>query len=105
MDNDGNGSISLDEFIGFFGEDVGDHDELNDLDSTLHDEIWPLWVVKEKKLSEMESILSALFKQCSSKYNMTAEEVFGMFDYKDSGLCTTEEFKRILKIMFTEVIT
>ena len=36
---------------------------------------------------------------------MSAEEVFGMFDYKDSGSCTIEEFKRVIKIMFTEVIT
>jgi hypothetical protein len=65
LDNDGNGSISLDEFIGFFGEDIGDQDDQNDPDSMLHNEIWPAWVVKEKKLPEMESILSALFKQCS----------------------------------------
>ena len=62
-------------------------------------------MVKEKKLPEMETILSKIFKQCSYKYNMTAEEVFGMFDYKDTGSCTISEFKRILNIMFTEVIT
>ena len=53
----------------------------------------------------METILSLVYKQISNKYGMTAEEVFGMFDYKDTGMCTTMEFKRILNIMFAEAIT
>lgn len=55
-------------------------------------------------MPEMETILSLVYKQCANKYGMTAEEVFGMFDYKDSGFCTHTEFKRILNIMFSEVI-
>jgi len=28
-----------------------------------------------------------------------------MFDYKDSGLCTLAEFKRVISTMFTDVVT
>ena len=28
-----------------------------------------------------------------------------MFDYKDSGMCTIEEFKRVINTMFNEVVT
>ena len=62
MDEDGSGTISLDEFITFFGAELDDNAELAAQDSMLQDELWPSWVMKEKKLSEMETMLSAIFK-------------------------------------------
>lgn len=59
--------------------------------------------MKEKKLPEMETILHNIFRQLTLKYGLTAEQAFGMFDYKDSGQCTLEEFKRVINTMFNEV--
>lgn len=105
LDEDGSGTISLDEFITFFGADLDDNTSLADQDSMLQDEIWPQWVMKEKKLSEMETMLSAIFKHLQYKYGLTAEQAFGMFDFKNAGLCTLDEFKRVIGTMFDDVIT
>ena len=69
----------------------------------LQDEIWPSWVVKEKKLPDIETLLDRVYKTLSGKYGLQAEQAFGMFDYKDSGHCTVEEFKRVINTMFAEV--
>lgn len=70
----------------------------------LQDEIWPSWVVKEKKLPDIETLLNKIYKTLSGKYGLQAEQAFGMFDYKDSGHCTIEEFKRVISTMFAEVV-
>ena len=104
LDGDGSGTISLDEFLSFFGADL-DAGDLQEQDGMLQDEIWPAWVVKEKKLPAMETMLSRVYKQLAGKYGLTAEQAFGMFDYKDAGLCTVEELKRVVTTMFGDVIT
>ena len=62
-------------------------------------------MVKEKKLPEMETILHNIFKELKGKFGLNPEQAFGMFDYKDTGRCTTAEFKRVLTTMFPEVIS
>ena len=71
----------------------------------LQNEIWPSWVVKEKKLPDIETLLTKIYKCLSGKYGLQAEQAFGMFDYKDSGHCTIEEFKRVINTMFNDVVT
>ena len=88
MDEDGSGTISLDEFIVLFSAEHENLDNVAEQDSQLQDETWPSWVVKDKKLAELETLLSKIFKQLHNKYGLTPEQAFGMFDYKDSGLCT-----------------
>jgi hypothetical protein len=62
LDEDASGTISLDEFIVLFGAEHENLDGIADQDSQLQDEIWPSWVVKEKKLPELETLLSKIFK-------------------------------------------
>ena len=53
LDTDGSGSISLDEFLAYFGA-VTDQDAERgkaDEDKSLQDDIWPEWVIKENKLA------------------------------------------------------
>ena len=53
LDTDGSGSISLDEFLAYFGA-VTDQDaerDKADEDKSLQDDIWPEWVIKENKLA------------------------------------------------------
>jgi Ca2+-binding EF-hand superfamily protein len=38
------------------------------------------------------------------EHGITAEEAFGVYDIKDTGDCSVEEFGRILKIFFGEVL-
>lgn len=63
LDADGSGSISIDEFLNYFTTDIDNTQDLATQDSMLQDEIWPKWVVKEKKLPEMETILSNIYKE------------------------------------------
>ena len=42
-------------------------------------------------------------RQLESRYGLSAEQAFGLYDPRDSGLCTVVEFKRILNTMFKEV--
>ena len=38
------------------------------------------------------------------EHGITAEEAFGVYDGKDSGECSVDEFNRIIKIFFGEVL-
>ena len=104
LDEDGSGSISLDEFIALFASEVEEADNLHDKERLLQDGIWPAWVVKEKKQPQVETLLSQIWRQLEQKYGLSAEAAFGIYDYKDTGLCTVDEFKRILSHMFSEEV-
>lgn len=39
------------------------------------------------------------------EHGITAEEAFGVYDVKDTGDCSVDEFRRILKIFFGEVFS
>lgn len=38
------------------------------------------------------------------EYSISAEQAFGIYDLHDDGECSVEEFKRVLRIFFGEVI-
>lgn len=105
LDENSSGTISLDEFIVMFSAAEEGVDGAAEQDGLLQDEMWPSWVVKEKKLPELETLLSKVFKQLYNKFGLTPEQAFGMFDYKDTGLCSVQEFKRVVDSMFSEVVT
>ena len=50
LDNDGSGTITLDEFLEFFGTIELDDGGLQDAADELEDEMWPEWLIKEGKL-------------------------------------------------------
>ena len=70
----------------------------------LQDEIWPEWVVKEKKLSDVETLLSRIQRALERNFDLKPEAAFGMFDPRDTGLCTDAELKRICDIFFQGVV-
>lgn len=45
-----------------------------------------------------------MFDALEKKHGISAESAFGIYDTKDRGLATIEEFKRILRIFFNEVL-
>ena len=50
LDNDGSGTITLDEFLEFFGNIEADDGDLQNAEDELEDEMWPEWLIKEGKL-------------------------------------------------------
>jgi Ca2+-binding EF-hand superfamily protein len=36
-------------------------------------------------------------------HSISAEQAFGIYDVKDQGVCTEDEFKRIVKIFFDDL--
>lgn len=72
-------------------------------DSMLQEDIWPQWVIQEKLLPHAQTVLTLMSRQLESRYGLSAEQAFGLYDPRDSGFCTIVEFKRILNTMFKEV--
>lgn len=50
LDVDGSGTISLDEFLEFFGHLKSDGDQTKKAEEELQDKMWPSWIIKEGKL-------------------------------------------------------
>lgn len=75
LDEDSSGSISIDEFISYFGTVKQEEDEMEQakLDQMLEDEIWPRWVIEEQKLPQAQTILSSMFKCLERNYSISAE--------------------------------
>jgi hypothetical protein len=90
LDEDNSGSISIDEFISYFGSASREDDEMEQAkqDQMLEDEIWPAWVIQEKALPNAQTILSNMFKCLERNYSISAEQAFGIYDMKDTGICT-----------------
>ena len=104
LDNDGSGTITLDEFLEYFGGVDLDDGAGRNAEDDLVDEMWPEWLLKEGKLPHAQSLLSAMHAVLEHEHGITAEQAFGIYDMKDSGDCTTDEFRRVLKIFFGEAI-
>jgi Ca2+-binding EF-hand superfamily protein len=45
-----------------------------------------------------------MYNILENEHGITAEQAFGIYDMKDTGECSTDEFKRILRIFFGEVL-
>jgi Ca2+-binding EF-hand superfamily protein len=57
-------------------------------------------VLDEGKLADAQNILHAMFHSLERSHAITPEEAFGIYDISEYGLCTQEEFKRIVSIFF-----
>ena len=60
--------------------------------------------MKEKKLSDVETLLSRIQRSLERNYNLKPEAVFATFDPRDTGLCTVAELQKICKIFFEDVV-
>jgi Ca2+-binding EF-hand superfamily protein len=105
LDRDGNGSITLDEFLEFFGDVEDSEADLKAAEEELQDEMWPDWLIKEGQLSTAQGLLTKMHTVLDREHGITAEEAFGVYDIKDTGDCSVDEFRRILKIFFGEVFS
>jgi len=104
LDNDGSGTITLDEFLEFFGTIDPDDGGAQHAEDELLDEMWPEWLIKEGKLARAQSLLTAMHAVLELEHGITAEQAFGIYDMKDAGDCSSDEFRRVLKIFFGEAI-
>jgi hypothetical protein len=45
-----------------------------------------------------------MFDELEKKHGINAEQAFGIYDNKDSGYATVDEFKKVMKIFFAESV-
>jgi Ca2+-binding EF-hand superfamily protein len=104
LDADGSGTITLDEFLEFFGQ-LGDAEQdMHQAEDELEDELWPDWLIKGGKLAHAQTLLAGMYSVLEREHGITAEQAFGIYDMKDTGECSTDEFRRVLRIFFGEVL-
>lgn len=65
--------------------------------------MWPEWVFKDQKLETFQQIFMKMYDTLENVHSISAEQAFGIYDVKDQGVCTEEEFKRIVKIFFDDL--
>ena len=104
LDADGSGTITLDEFLEFFGQVTESDAGMRNAEDDLEDEVWPDWLSKEGKLAHAQQLLIKMHQVLEAEHGITAEQAFGIYDMKDTGECSVEEFHRILRIFFGEVV-
>lgn len=104
LDADGSGTITLDEFLEFFGHLHRAEADMANAEDELEDEMWPEWLIKEGKLPYAQGLLTKMHSVLEQEHGITAEQAFGIYDMKDTGECSLDEFRRILRIFFGEVL-
>ena len=63
----------------------------------LYENIWPEWVVKEGKIDQAKSLLGRMYEVLEHKEDpRSAEKVFSLFDNRDKGLTSIDDFKKVL---------
>ena len=105
MDEDGNGTISIDEFLHYFQHlDVADQGEFERLkaEEEMFESIWPEWIIKDGKVETVKSLLLRMFDSLKKTPNISPEQAFQIFDSKEKGLVTIEYFKKVLQMFFLD---
>ena len=89
MDDDGNGQISLDEFLHYFEHlEIGDQTELDRIkaEEELFENIWPEWIIKESKVEMAKDIVLRMYDSLRKTPNISAEQAFQIFDSREKGM-------------------
>ena len=60
--------------------------------------------MKEGKVQHAQGLLTKIHAVLEYEHGITAEQAFGIYDVKDTGECTVEEFSRVMEIFFAEVL-
>jgi len=106
LDGDGNGQISLDEFLHYF-----EHLEESDLteyermkaEEELFENIWPDWIIKDQKIDAAKKIIERMYEALRRTLNISAETAFETYENsKDKGQVTVENFKKVISVFFNE---
>lgn len=82
LDADNSGTISLDEFLDFFGMVKNEEDEeaKSQMEQMLNDELWPTWLVKEGKLGIVQNLFYNMYHELETLHGISAESAFGIYD-------------------------
>jgi Ca2+-binding EF-hand superfamily protein len=70
----------------------------------LQDEMWPRWIISEGKLAKAEKLLASMQKNLEKTKSISPDVAFSIYDKADTGLTSIEDFKRVLRIFFGEVL-
>jgi hypothetical protein len=105
LDADNSGTISLDEFLDFFGMVKNEEDEeaKAQMEQLLNDELWPKWLIKEAKLATAQNLFYNMFNELETLHGISAESAFGIYDMRDEDLISCVEFDRVIRIFFDQV--
>lgn len=68
----------------------------------LFENIWPEWLVKEGKIDYAKGLITRMFDSIRKTSDSDPEKDFQVFDTKDKGLISMENFKKVLNIFFRE---
>ena len=55
-------------------------------------------------MEQAKALVGRMHDLLEKKHGIGAEQAFGIFDSKDKGLATTDEFKRVLHIFFGDIL-
>lgn len=55
-------------------------------------------------MQQAQTLLAQLFNTLTNNHGIKPEQAFGIYDMRDRGVCSQDEFTRILKIFFGEVL-
>mmetsp|Transcript_43811 Transcript_43811/g.42294 ORF Transcript_43811/g.42294 Transcript_43811/m.42294 type:complete len:275 (+) Transcript_43811:428-1252(+) len=99
LDKDNNGMISFDEFLYYFEHLT--HEEMTtfekrEKEEEMVEDLWPEWISFENKLDYAKQLIGNMHDTLEKKHGIGAEQAFGIFDNRDLGFASMDEFRRIL---------
>jgi Ca2+-binding EF-hand superfamily protein len=106
LDADNSGTISLDEFLDFFGMVKNEEDEeaKAQMEQMLNDELWPKWLIKEAKLGVVQNLFYNMFNELETLHGISAESAFGIYDMRNEDLISDNGFDKVIRIFFDEIV-
>ncbi len=76
MDSDGNGDISLDEFLHYFehmeDKEIDEYERMK-AEEEMFQNIWPEWVIRENQIEMAKNIVQRMFEALRRTPNISAE--------------------------------
>lgn len=105
LDEDGSGTITIDEFLHYFQHLDSNNEseyERKKAEEELYENAWPEWVTRENKLEYAKAIILKLFDCLRKTPNISPEQAFQIFDQREKGLVSVENFKKILTMFFSD---
>jgi hypothetical protein len=106
LDADNSGTISLDEFLDFFGMVKNEEDEeaKAQMEQMLNDELWPKWLIKEAKLGVVQNLFYNMYNELETLHGISAESAFGIYDMRNEDLIADSGFDKVIRIFFDEIV-
>ncbi len=73
LDTDGSDTITLDEFLEYFGDFGLRNSDSVAAEEELEDEMWPEWLIKEGELPHAQTLLSSMHSILEHEHGISAE--------------------------------